>query len=120
MPPGVDLLAVVDRGVGATAGDRDGPAVGGGGSGERPAPAGPGGGGPRDGGDELEIDLRSLDTVARWVAGYGPDVVVLHPPELAAAVRRAWAGVAAAHARRPRRRFRPRAGVGAGWREAVR
>ena len=46
-------------------------------------------------GDELEIDLRSLDTVARWVAGYGPDVVVLHPPELAAAVRRAWAAVAA-------------------------
>ena len=45
-------------------------------------------------GDELEIDLRSLDTVARWVAGYGPDVVVLHPPELAAAVRRAWATVA--------------------------
>ena len=43
VPPGVDLLAVVDRGVGATAGDRDGPAVGRGRSGERPAPAGPAG-----------------------------------------------------------------------------
>ena len=57
-------------------------------------------------GDELEIDLRSLDTVARWVAGYGPDVVVLHPPELAAAVRRAWATVAAGARRRSRLRNR--------------
>jgi proteasome accessory factor B len=48
-------------------------------------------------GDELEIDLRSVDTVARWVAGYGADVRVLHPPELAAAVRRGWAAVLAAH-----------------------
>jgi proteasome accessory factor B len=60
-----------------------------------------GNGGEYDGvdreGDELEIDLRSLDTVARWVAGYGPDVVVRHPSELAQAVRRSWAAVAAAH-----------------------
>ena len=42
-------------------------------------------------GDELEIDLRSLDIVARWIAGYGPEVVVLHPPELSTAVRQAWA-----------------------------
>ena len=71
---------------------------------------------PAEGGDELEIDLRSLDTVARWVAGYGPDVVVLHPPDLVAAVRRAWTGAAAAHAPADS----PTDGVGAGWREAVR
>lgn len=51
---------------------------------------------PRDG-DELELDLRSVETVARWVAGYGPDVAVRHPPELASAVRDGWAAVLAAH-----------------------
>ena len=120
VPAGVDLLAVVERGVGAppvigtarlwvAAGRAHGLRR----LGRRRSAA------RRTAGDELEIDLRSLDTVARWVAGYGPDVVVLHPPELAAAVRRAWAGAAAAHARRPRRRFPDRRG-GAGWREAVR
>ncbi|GEL19691.1 helix-turn-helix transcriptional regulator [Pseudonocardia asaccharolytica] len=49
-------------------------------------------------GDELELDLRSVQMVARWLAGYGPDVAVLDPPELAAAVRRSWAAAAAAHA----------------------
>jgi len=49
-------------------------------------------------GDELELDLRSVGTVARWIAGHGPDVAVLHPPELADAVHRIWAGTAAAHA----------------------
>jgi proteasome accessory factor B len=49
-------------------------------------------------GDELEIDLRSLEIVARWIAGYGPEVVVLHPPELSSAVRQSWAAAAAAHA----------------------
>ena len=53
-------------------------------------------------GDELEIELRSLGTVARWIAGYGPDVSVLHPPELAYAVRRALGG------RRGRPRVQPR------------
>ncbi|MGE3288772.1 MAG: helix-turn-helix transcriptional regulator [Pseudonocardia sp.] len=48
-------------------------------------------------GDELEMDLRQIETVARWLAGHGPDVAVLHPAELAEAVRRNWAGVAAAH-----------------------
>jgi hypothetical protein len=56
----------------------------------------PGPDGDRDG-DELEIELRSVETVARWVAGCGPDAVVRHPPELAAAVRRSCAHVLAAH-----------------------
>ena len=99
VPPGVDLLAVVDRGVALP------PVIG---TARLWVAAGRAHGLRRLGrvrrplrlpgagdGDELEIDLRSLDTVARWVAGYGPDVVVLHPPELAAAVRRAWAAVAA-------------------------
>ena len=87
----------------AAPGDRHGPAVGRRGPRARPAPDGPGAAaaaapGRRADGDELEIDLRSLDTVARWIAGYGPDVVVLHPPELSTAVRQAWAAAAAAHA----------------------
>jgi proteasome accessory factor B len=49
-------------------------------------------------GEEIELELRSRETVARWVAGHGPDVVVLSPPELAEAVRRGWAAAAAAHA----------------------
>jgi proteasome accessory factor B len=105
VPPDVDLLAVVERAVGpppvigtarlwVAAGRAHGlrrlgrvvrPR-------RRPGPDGA----DRDG-DELEIDLRSVDTVARWVAGFGSDVAVLHPPELAAAVRRSWAAVLAAH-----------------------
>ena len=34
-------------------------------------------------GDEIELELRSVDVLARWVAGHGPDAVVLDPPELA-------------------------------------
>jgi proteasome accessory factor B len=122
VPPGVDLLAVVDRGVAPP------PVIG---TARLWVAAGRAHGlrrlgravRPAEGGDELEIDLRSLDTVARWVAGYGPDVVVLHPPELVAAVRRAWAAVAAAHAEAhaaDSRTGAPADGVGAGWREAVR
>jgi proteasome accessory factor B len=118
VPPGVDLLAVVDRGVAPP------PVIG---TARLWVAAGRANGlrrlgrvvRPAEGGDELEIDLRSLDTVARWVAGYGPDVVVLHPPDLVAAVRRAWAGVAAAHAD-ALAVDSPTDGVGAGWREAVR
>jgi proteasome accessory factor B len=102
VPPGVDLLAVVvDRGVALP------PVIG---TARLWVAAGRAHGLRRLGrvrrplhlpgtgdGDELEIDLRSLDTVARWVAGSGPDVLVLDPPELVAAVRRAWAAVAAAH-----------------------
>ncbi len=50
-------------------------------------------------GDELELELRSVATVARWLAGHGPDVVVLHPAELATAVRDIWSAAAQAHAR---------------------
>jgi proteasome accessory factor B len=50
-------------------------------------------------GNELELDLRSLETVARWLSGHGPDVVVLFPAELAEAVRANWRAAAAAHTR---------------------
>ena len=49
-------------------------------------------------GDELELELRSVATLARWLAGHGPDVAVLFPPELADAVHRNWKAAAAAHA----------------------
>jgi proteasome accessory factor B len=49
-------------------------------------------------GEVLEIDLRSPETIARWIGGHGPDVVVLEPAELAEAVRRGWAAAARAHA----------------------
>ncbi|MCW0215503.1 MAG: WYL domain-containing protein, partial [Pseudonocardia sp.] len=52
-------------------------------------------------GDELELDLRSERTVARWLAGHGPDVVVLEPPELAKLVRDSWLGALAAHSPAP-------------------
>ena len=112
VPPEVDLLAVVEHAVGpppvigtarlwVAAGRahglrRLGRVLG---PLRRPGPEcqGEGHGDGRDG-DELEIDLRTVDTVARWVAGYAPDVAVVHPPELATAVRRAWAHALAAHA----------------------
>ncbi len=46
-------------------------------------------------GDELELDLRDPAMVARWLAGHGPDIAVLDPPDLAERVRATWA--AAAH-----------------------
>ncbi|HZG90532.1 MAG TPA: WYL domain-containing protein, partial [Pseudonocardia sp.] len=49
-------------------------------------------------GDEVELDLRSVETVARWLAGHGPDVAVLGPEVLITAVRAGWAAAAAAHA----------------------
>lgn len=48
-------------------------------------------------GDQLELDLRSIDTLARWLAGHGPDVAVLEPPALRTAVHAVWAAAAAAH-----------------------
>jgi len=48
-------------------------------------------------GDEVELDLRSVETLARWVAGHGPDVAVLGPLRLAVAVRANWAAAVAAH-----------------------
>jgi proteasome accessory factor B len=101
VPDGVDLMAMVRRDVGpppvigrARVWVADGRAQGLRRLG-RPV-------GPRtvDGrrGDELELDLRRLDTVARWLSGHGQDVAVLYPAELAAAVRANWAAAAAAHA----------------------
>lgn len=49
-------------------------------------------------GEELELDLRSVETVARWLTGHGPDVVVLSPATLVTAVRANWTAAAAAHA----------------------
>lgn len=102
VPPGVDLMAMVRRTVelppvtgSATVWVAEGRAQGlrrlGRIRGPRTVAGRPG--------SELELDLRSLETVARWLAGHGPDVVVLDPPELAAAVRATWAAAAAAHAR---------------------
>jgi len=48
-------------------------------------------------GDEVEMDLRSVETVARWLSGHGPDVAVLAPEGLITAVRENWAAAAAAH-----------------------
>jgi proteasome accessory factor B len=51
-------------------------------------------------GDELELELRSLDTVARWLAGHGPDIVVLGPQSLIDRVRTSWEAAAEVHAAR--------------------
>jgi proteasome accessory factor B len=52
-------------------------------------------------GDELELELRSVEVVARWLAGHGPDVAVLRPAELAELVRANLRAAAAAHAADP-------------------
>ncbi len=49
-------------------------------------------------GEELELELRSLETVARWLAGHGADIAVLGPPSLSDRVRANWEAAAAAHA----------------------
>ncbi len=41
---------------------------------------------PQGDADVVELDIASVDTAARWVAGFGPDAVVLDPPELRSAV----------------------------------
>lgn len=38
-------------------------------------------------GDVVEVDLPGWEIAARWIAGHGPDAVVLEPPALADAVR---------------------------------
>ena len=43
----------------------------------------------KDGGVELEMKLSSLAEVERWVLGWAGNAVVVRPPELADAVRRA-------------------------------
>ncbi|MDV6013993.1 WYL domain-containing protein [Haloechinothrix sp. LS1_15] len=46
-------------------------------------------------GDEVSIDVYSTEGAARWIAGYGPDVVVLEPDVLAKAVQQRLEIVAA-------------------------
>lgn len=48
---------------------------------------------------ELEVRMRlsSLREVERWVLGWGGEAVVLHPPELAAAVKNAAGRIAQSH-----------------------
>jgi proteasome accessory factor B len=48
-------------------------------------------------GDEMRIELRGTEVLARWLSGHGPDVAVLDPPELAEQVRANWSAAAAAH-----------------------
>jgi proteasome accessory factor B len=38
-------------------------------------------------GDVVAVELPGCDIAARWIAGLGPDAVVLEPAELATAVR---------------------------------
>ena len=45
-------------------------------------------------GDVLELDLRYPESAASWIAGYGPDVVVLEPDTLRKAVYETHLGVA--------------------------
>jgi proteasome accessory factor B len=100
VPPGVDLVAMVRAGVDpppvsgtaqvwVAAGRAHGLRRAG-----RVLRAAARGGRP---GDVVELDLRSVEVVARWVTGHGADVAVLHPPELAAAVRANLEAAAAAH-----------------------
>ena len=49
-------------------------------------------------GDVLELDLSYPDFAASWIAGYGPDVVVLEPDVLRKSVHEAHLGAAAAAA----------------------
>lgn len=44
-------------------------------------------------GDEVEIDLYHVESAAGWIAGYGPDAIVLEPPALRDAVRTRLRGV---------------------------
>jgi proteasome accessory factor B len=48
-------------------------------------------------GDEMTIELRGTEVLARWLSGHGPDITVLDPPELAEQVRANWSAAAAAH-----------------------
>ena len=46
-------------------------------------------------GDEIEMELRYPDSAARWIAGYGPDVVVMEPDVLRKSVYERLLAVAA-------------------------
>jgi hypothetical protein len=58
------------------------------GSAEAPSGAGGSGGGTPAGMDLLEIDYADTERLARWVVGYGGDVLVVAPPGLRAEVVR--------------------------------
>jgi len=45
-------------------------------------------------GDELERNVYYTDSMAKWIAGYGPDVLVLEPDVLAKAVHERLTAVA--------------------------
>jgi proteasome accessory factor B len=47
-------------------------------------------------GDIVTVDLPGHDVATRWIAGLGPDAVVLEPTELADAVRARLAAAAGA------------------------
>ena len=103
VPDGVDLMAMVRHSVGlppvtgkARVWVADGHAHG-------PAPARPDGRPPdarRRAGDELELELRSAETVARLAGRARPGRRGAVPGDLAEAVRANWAAAAAAHAPR--------------------
>jgi proteasome accessory factor B len=68
---------------------------------------------PEDGWDLVRVGVRDVTDLAHEVAGYGPDVVALDPPDLRAAVVRVLTG-ALATAASPRSRPEPQpAGQGA-------
>jgi proteasome accessory factor B len=50
-------------------------------------------------GDVLELEVRSPESAASWIASYGPDVVVLEPDTLRKAVHEVHAAVLEAGAR---------------------
>ncbi|TWP46850.1 WYL domain-containing protein [Lentzea tibetensis] len=47
----------------------------------------------QDDGDVVEIDLKFPESAAKWIAGFGPDVVVIEPEILAKSVRERLLGV---------------------------
>lgn len=88
-PDDADLVALVARSAGPEPRDPDRPApvarvrlAPGRAAGLRRAGAPDPAGEP----DVVTLELTRIETAARWIAGYGPDAVVLEPPELRTAV----------------------------------
>jgi proteasome accessory factor B len=72
----------------------------------------PGDGG-REGWDVVRLQVTDATALAHEVAGYGPDVVALEPPDLRAAVVRVLSETLRASTSRPRTRKAPRRPAGA-------